>query len=80
MTATARRRVTAWARLAAGVVLLALAVAGIHATTTRAGGPAARVWTHNVRRGLNASALFYTELGDVREFLDARGGRYGGGE
>jgi hypothetical protein len=72
-------RTSRWLRLMAAVAVGILLMAGIHATTARSAGPFGRAWAHNVRREINASALFYTELGDARQFTDRRGGRYAGG-
>ncbi|MDH4351023.1 MAG: hypothetical protein OEW56_07740 [Gemmatimonadota bacterium] len=73
-----RGHVSRWLRLAAALALGALVMAAVHAMTARATGPFGRAWAHNVEREINASALFYTELGDVREFTDRRHGRYVG--
>lgn len=64
-----RVRIPRWLRLAAGLTALALSVAALHAVRTRAGGMAGRIWARNVAARVNASALFYTELGDVRRLI-----------
>ncbi len=69
-----------WARLAAGIVALGSAVALLDAAVGHAGGPFGQVWTQNRSRGINASALFYTEVGPARDFLDRSAGRYAGQE
>ncbi|OGQ89297.1 MAG: hypothetical protein A2289_02065 [Deltaproteobacteria bacterium RIFOXYA12_FULL_58_15] len=65
-----------WLRLAASLAAVVLAVALIHVSTNHAGGPFGRVWTNNVERGINASALFYTELGPASELIDQTNGHY----
>lgn len=68
--------VVRWLRLAVGFAAVALLVAAIHVGTNYAGGPFGRVWTNNVKRGINASAFFYTELGPASELIDRRDGLY----
>ena len=65
-----------WLGLIAGFAAIAIAIAAIHLGVGRAGGAFGRVWAHNVERGINATAFFYTELGAVREMIDRRDGRY----
>jgi hypothetical protein len=54
-----------WASLALGLAVMALAVAALG----RAGSSAGGLLAHSRMRELESDAYFYTEVGDVREFL-----------
>jgi hypothetical protein len=56
-----RRRMTPWARFIAGALLLACAVSVLMQGYTPA-GPAGDVFRNNLRRGIDATPLFYTEV------------------
>lgn len=64
------------ALLASGAGLLAL-LAGAHLVSPALPGAPGEVFRQNQARDLDASALFYTEVTDVREFIDTEHGRYG---
>ena len=61
-----------WLGLTLGLALMAIAVAGLH----RASASAGDVMALSQARGLESDAYFYTEVNDVRAFLDDQG-RYG---
>jgi hypothetical protein len=65
-----------WTGLTLGLVLMALAVAVLHWTSVPRDGLEGDVVVQGRARGIEADAYFYTEVGDVRAFLEA-GGRYG---
>jgi hypothetical protein len=64
-----------WMGLVLGLALMAAAVVILHRTSA-VKDPVWAVLAHSRAQGLEADAYFYTEVGDVRAFLDARG-RYG---
>lgn len=70
------RIVVRWLKLAAGLAAVVLTIAALHAGVGRAGGPCGRLWSANLASGVNANALFYTEVGPVCEFIDSARGRY----
>lgn len=70
MTRKAFRR---WMGLALGLAVMALAVVGLHQASS---SPDTGVVAQSRVQGLESDAYFYTEVGDVRAFLDDEG-RYG---
>ena len=48
----------------------------MHVFSPRLPGAAGAVYRRNVARDVEATALIYTESGDVRDYLDDEGGRY----
>jgi hypothetical protein len=71
-----RKRVTGWLRLAAAMAAVAALVALLQAVSPRLPGTAGAVFRRNLAEQVEASALLYTESGDVRDYLDAERGRY----
>ncbi len=65
-----------WLKLLLGLLSVALVVAGLHWLSPELPGTAGKTFRQNVERDIDATALIYTEAGDVREFL-TREGRYG---
>jgi hypothetical protein len=65
-----------WAGLMLGLVVMAVVVAALHQTSTPRSGLEDNVVVQGRARGIEADAYFYTEVGNVRAFLDASG-RYG---
>ena len=61
-----------WMGLALGLALMAVAVGALH----RASSSAGEVIMQSRVQGLESDAYFYTEVNDVRAFLDDQG-RYG---
>jgi hypothetical protein len=77
MTARATARLHGWLRLAASLLAIAVFVALVHAMSPVVPGPAGAIFEHNMSEDVDAAALFYSEVTDIREFLDAEHGRYG---
>jgi hypothetical protein len=61
-----------WKGLALGLVMITVAVVALHHASSSAGDVVAQ----SRARGLESDAYFYTEVSDVRAFLDDQG-RYG---
>ncbi len=66
-----------WVRFGLALAAVPLVVALLHHASLHAPGSVGRVYKNNTRRDIDARALFYTELGDVSNFLDKEHGRYG---
>ncbi|MFH2205148.1 MAG: hypothetical protein ABIJ96_18715 [Elusimicrobiota bacterium] len=65
-----------WRRLALAAAALALFLAAAHRTSPLIPGAAGNIFRRNLDRRIDAAALFYTESGDVRDYLDQKKGRY----
>ncbi|MBW2528219.1 MAG: hypothetical protein JRI23_28845 [Deltaproteobacteria bacterium] len=48
----------------------------VDALSPRLPGPAGALYRHNVDRDVDATALVYSESGDVADYLDEAHGRY----
>lgn len=62
-----------------GLALCAVAggISLLHWVSPHVPGAAGRTYSNNLSLKSDPRALFYTEVGDVSEFLDTRHGRYG---
>lgn len=69
MARSSGSRVPAAVRLLAGVVGLALSVVLLHRISPELPGPPGRMWRHNMDRRIDATAIVYTETGDVVALL-----------
>ena len=67
---------TRWLVLLACAAAVALFVAVAHWLSPRLPGTAGVLFRDNVAENIDAAALFYTEAGDVRDFIDERTGKY----
>ncbi len=65
-----------WIKLAMGLLSIALAVACLHWISPKLPGTAGQTFRQNRDQDIDATALIYTEAGDVKEFL-TKDGRYG---
>ncbi len=65
-----------WVKLAVALTLLGGGIAMLHLASPHAPGPLGRTYSRNLAAKSDPRALFYTEVGNVSEFLDAEG-RYG---
>ena len=72
-----RAPVTRWLALLAGCATIALFVAGLHRITPHVGGATGAMIESNRSHDREVWAYFYTEVGDLEEFLDDEEGRYG---
>ena len=63
--------------LGLGIVSTVGAIIALHFISPRLSGTAGIVFKNNLEQNINAEALFYTEVGDVKEFLNQETGRYG---
>jgi hypothetical protein len=59
-----------------GLALIGGFVAFVQIASEHVGGVAGEVYRNNLRRDIHAGALFYSELGQLREFLVAPDGKY----
>ena len=66
----------AWLRLAALLVVGGGLGTLVHLLSPRLPGAAGAVFRRNVDHDVDATALIYTESGDVRDYLDDERGRY----
>ncbi len=66
-----------WLRLVLGLAAVALFVGLLHVGSVHLGGAAGRLIENNLERDLEASALFYSEVTGLEDFLDDRTGAYG---
>jgi len=69
-------RMKDWLKLLAGLALAALLVVMLNIASAHAPGTAGGVYKNIIERDIEASALFYTEVDDVAQFLDEENGRY----
>jgi hypothetical protein len=63
--------------LGLGMVSAVGVIIGLHFISPRLPGTAGTVFKNNMEHSINAEALFYTEVGDVSEFLNQKKGKYG---
>jgi hypothetical protein len=66
----------AWLRLAALVVAAGVLGTLVHVLSPWLPGPAGAVFRRNVEHDIDATALIYSESGDVADYLDDEAGRY----
>ncbi len=71
-----RPRRAGWLRLAALVAAITTLGALLHVLSPRLPGTAGELYRRNVAEDVEATALIYTESGDVRDYLDDQRGRY----
>jgi len=62
--------------LASSLLALAALVTAVHVFSPRLPGPAGAIVRQNVEQRIEASALVYTESGDVLDYLDEDRGKY----
>ena len=77
MSGPSRTRAGRWLALVGAVVAVFALLAGAHRISPSLPGSPGEVFRQNQQQDLDASALFYTEVTDVREFIDLENGRYG---
>ena len=65
-----------WLRLVALVAAIAGLGALLHLLSPRLPGAAGEVYRRNLAEDVEATALIYTESGDVADYLDDERGRY----
>lgn len=65
-----------WKAFCGGCLVIALFVAGAHWLSPRLPGQAGEVFRRNVDENIEATALIYSESGDIRDYIDDREGRY----
>ena len=63
--------------LGLGIVSAISVIISLHLVSPWLPGTAGAVFKNNMEQHINAEALFYTEVGDVTEFLNQETGRYG---
>ncbi len=66
-----------WLALLSGLALLGLFVLGLHQVTPHLGGSTGEMIEDNRSEDREVWAYFYSEVGDLEEFLDDEEGRYG---
>ncbi len=71
------RRSRGWLRLAVAIAAIAGCAVVLHLISPRLPGTAGELYRRNVAEDVPATALVYTESGDVRDYLDPDEGRYG---
>ena len=71
-----RPRSRSWLALASSLLGLATLVMAVHRLSPLLPGSAGAVFRQNVDQSIDASALVYTESGDVRDYLDEDRGKY----
>jgi hypothetical protein len=75
-----KRLPESWKRvllLGLGMVSTVGVIIALHFISPWLPGTAGTVFKNNMEQNINAEALFYTEVGDVTEFLNQETGRYG---
>jgi len=65
-----------WGALAAGLAGLALFVTLLHLISPRLPGTTGELLRNNRDNNIEATALIYTESGDVSDYLDKDNGKY----
>lgn len=63
--------------LVLGIVSAVGVIIALHFVSPWLPGTAGTIFKNNMDQHINAEALFYTEVGDVAEFLNQETGRYG---
>ncbi len=63
--------------LGLGMVSAVGVIIALHFISPWLPGTAGTVFKNNMEQHINAEALFYTEVGDVTEFLNQETGKYG---
>ncbi len=71
------KKIHRWNYLLLGLVSVTLFITLLHQLSTRLAGVPGDLIDRNRREGLEVDAYFYSEVGDLREFLDDEQGRYG---
>jgi hypothetical protein len=66
-----------WFRLALGITGVGLFVVLLHLLSGSVPGSTGALIEHNRRKQIEVGAYFYSEVGDLKEFLDDQSGRYG---
>lgn len=69
-------RRNAWFRLALAIGAIGGCAVLLHLLSPRLPGAAGAIYQRNVAQDVPATALVYTESGDVRDYLDDETGRY----
>lgn len=69
-----------WMKLIGVVLLLAATLALVHLASPHLPGMAGDVFRNNIEQNVEATALIYSESGDIKEYLDDSNGRYGGAQ
>ena len=63
-------------RLLVALAAVGVSVGFLHLLSPLLPGAAGEIYRRNVRENVPATALIYTESGDVRDYLDDNKGRY----
>ncbi len=71
------KKIHRWNCLLLGLVSVALFITLLHQLSTRMAGIPGDLIDRNQREELEVDAYFYSEVGDLSEFLDDEQGRYG---
>ena len=74
MACTTRK--SRWLVFTVSLVAVAGFVVAAHKLSPYLPGPAGAVFRQNLEQNIDATALFYTESGDVRDYLDPIHGKY----
>lgn len=65
-----------WLRLVLILSVVVVGIVALHRYSDRLPGPIGQMYRHTAEKEIDAAALFYTEAGDVRDFIDETNGRY----
>ena len=71
------KKIYRWNCLLLGLVSVVLFIALLHQVSTRMAGIPGELIERNQREELEVDAYFYSEVGELGEFLDDQQGRYG---
>jgi len=71
------KKIYRWNCLLLGLVSVVLFIALLHQVSTRMAGIPGELIKRNQREELEVDAYFYSEVGELGEFLDDQQGRYG---
>jgi len=71
-----KNELTSWLRLGLALIGVAAFITVLHLLSPRLPGTAGDIFRSNVDKDIEATALFYSESGDIREYIDGRNGKY----
>ena len=77
MTSTSVPPAHGWLRLTLGLAVIAGFVCGLHHLSDRMTGATGEMIASNRAADREVYAYVYSEVGDIEEFLDDEGGKYG---
>jgi len=72
-----KKSISSWLNLFLGLILLLSFIIALHCISGRIPGTIGKLFKKNQNENLEVYAYVYSELGDIKEFLDDKNGKYG---